>query len=267
MAIWRPFKVKGQRCTMNIVTALLATTNPGVVFDNGAFGLASPLPFTDLLEISSQDKEEREGDGWVGWKQGSYGQPFFDQVAELESILTNLDDSDSLKTPGCCLNLLNEKTEFIQEVPAFISNLKESPLILPESSFEDLDLPSSTDILESPDEDVESIDTGSSTSDKVAGLESLDPFASAKEARPRKQGKSRSSPPMDSFMKTLDKRIRNNQASKKFRKVRKGKQRALFDKVQELANENYELKVQMEKLVQEIDQLKANIPEDIQLLV
>lgn len=223
--------------------------------------MASPLPFVDLLEISSQEKEERERDGWVGWKQDSYGQPFFDQVAELESILTNLDESDSLKSPVCCL----EEKEIVQEVPPFISNLTESPLILSESSFEDLDLPSSRDILESPDDDLESLGTGSTTSDKVAGIESLDPFASAKEASPRKQGKSRSSSPIGSFMKTLDKRIRNNQASKKFRRTRKGKQRALFDKAQELANENYELKVQLENLVQEINELKAIIPEDMKL--
>jgi hypothetical protein len=242
----------------------------------GAFGLASPLPFKDLLDTSSPDKEQREEDGWVGclWKHGSYGQPFFDQVAELESILPKHDESNSIKNPGSFFssNSSSEK-EIPQEVPTFISNLKESAWSLPESLFghyEELQVPSfmtsSPDMTESPDDDdIESLD--SATSDKVTGIESLDPFGTLNhDVRTTMQGSDTSSP-MGTPVKALDKRSRNNQASKKFRKVRKGKHRALLDKAQELENENYELKVQFEKLVEEINHFKAILPEDIKLMI
>ncbi|XP_048579321.1 transcription factor ces-2 [Nematostella vectensis] len=57
--------------------------------------------------------------------------------------------------------------------------------------------------------------------------------------------------------KSEEKRKRNNQASKKFRQARKGKQQALFAKESELERENYSLKVQVEQLIRELNQLKA----------
>lgn len=61
--------------------------------------------------------------------------------------------------------------------------------------------------------------------------------------------------------KILDKRVRNNQASKKFRQLRKGRQKALFDQLRDLENENHELSARMKEMISEINYLKANLPE------
>lgn len=188
----------------------------------------------------SHIKEEEEGEGgtWNSyhWKQTSFGELFFDQVAELENLTPALDENGSGFNTFTDIN------------PGEGTSMLENAIdCLPESPNSDI-----SDIKESSDNSI----NFEKEYDKVQ-ITSI--------ATKRKKGRSQSppmTPPLDGCEKILDKRVRNNQASKKFRQLKKGRHKALFDTLQSLESENYELNVQLEQIIKEINQLKTVLPEN-----
>ena len=64
----------------------------------------------------------------------------------------------------------------------------------------------------------------------------------------------------------LEKRIRNNQASRKFRRVRKERHKTLFAKASKLAQENHSLKLQVNEMMREVIALRSMLPKSTLVL-
>lgn len=62
---------------------------------------------------------------------------------------------------------------------------------------------------------------------------------------------------------TSEKRMRNNQASRKFRRARKERHHSLFARASKLEQENQSLKLQVNEMLQEIMSLKSMLPNNI----
>ncbi|KAJ7391965.1 hypothetical protein OS493_016272 [Desmophyllum pertusum] len=62
---------------------------------------------------------------------------------------------------------------------------------------------------------------------------------------------------------TSEKRVRNNQASRKFRRARKERHHTLFARASKLEHENQSLKLQVNEMVQEIISLRSLLPNNI----
>lgn len=202
----------------------------------GIYGLASHVPLNVLPEVQPAHVKEGEEGKWdiYPWKQKSYGELFFDQVAELENLTPVLGEHQSYKTfsdlhlgEGTSQSLAEDMKEFLPSSPSSANS-----------------------------EDKESSDD-SFSSDRDYGETATDPS----EIKRKKFTNPSLSSSLDGPPKVLDKRVRNNQASKKFRQLRKGRHKALFDKLQSMENENYDLNVQLEQMMKEIKYLKAIIPE------
>lgn len=184
-----------------------------------------------------KDEEEGEEVTWnvYHWKQNSFGELFFDQVAELENLTPASESSSGFKTfndfdPGEGTSVLKDAINYLPESP-------------------------SSDISDDKD----------SSDDSISLKTGCDEMKITLIGNNRKITKPASPPPMPSpngCQKVLDKRVRNNQASKKFRLLRKGRHKALFDNLQSLENENYQLNVQLEQIIQEINLLKASLPKN-----
>ena len=60
-----------------------------------------------------------------------------------------------------------------------------------------------------------------------------------------------------------EKRIRNNEASRKFRRARKERHKTLFAKANKLEKENWSLKLQVNEMMREIASLRSMLPKNI----
>lgn len=231
-------------------------TNPSLVFDNGVANLASPKTEEDLLESPLLD----QGSFWstdLGWDQTSLGEPFFDQVAELEKLIPGESCKGHLLGKSWVANteLFNCGEEVHKEWvgPICVEDSNQAASICGSVLADHLPNPGDGDDAES--NDIEMIEQQACKHSSVLGGEASALF-DVSQGSPSSIGGSCSD-------EASEKRIRNNQASRKFRRARKERQHTLFARASKLEQENQLLKLQVNEMLQEIISLKSMLPKNI----
>jgi len=235
-------------------------TNPSLVFDNGVANLASPKTEEDLLESPLVD----QGSLWstdLAWDQTSLGELFFDQVAELEKMIPGESCKGHLLGKSWVAN--TELFNYGEEV------LKGwvGPLNVDDGNqAADVCGSSLAGHLPNPGEDNDDAESNDSEmiEQQICGHPSVlsgevSALFDVAQGSPSSVGSSCSD-------EASEKRIRNNQASRKFRRARKERHHTLFAKASKLEQENQLLKLQVNEMIQEITSLKSLLPKNTVLV-
>lgn len=229
-------------------------TNPSLVFDNGVADLASPKTEEDLLESPLLD----QGSLWctdLGWDQTSLGQPFFDQVAELEKLIPGESCKGRLFGKSWVANTeLFNGEEVLEEWvgPIEVEDSSQAVGICGSALTGDLPNPGDEDDAES--KDMERVEQQVCELSSVLSGEATALF-DVSQGSPLSVGSSCSD-------EASEKRIRNNKASRKFRRARKERHHTLFARALKLEQENQLLKLQVNEMIQEIISLKSMLPKN-----
>ena len=222
-------------------------------FTLGVANLASPKTEEGLLESPLLD----QGSFWstdLGWDQTSLGEPFFDQVAELEKLIPGESCKGHLFGKSWVANteLFNPGEELDKEWVGPIEDSGQAAGISRYALTGHLPNPGVDDHGES--NDIEMIEQQVCKPSSVPSGEATALFDVS-------QG-SPSSVDSSCSDEASEKRIRNNQASRKFRRARKERHHTLFARALKLEQENQSLKLQVSEMIQEIISLKSMLPKN-----
>ena len=224
-------------------------------FTLGVANLASPKTEENLLESPLLD----QGSLWstdLGWDQTSLGEPFFDQVAELEKLIPGESCKGHLFGKSWVAN--TEVFNYGGEVdkdwvgPIDEEDGNQAAGIFGCALTGHLPNPGDDDDAES--NDIEMIEQQACKLSSVPSGEATALF-DVSQGSPLSVGSSCSD-------EASEKRVRNNQASRKFRRARKQRQHTLFARALKLEQENQLLKLQVNEMIQEIISLKAMLPKN-----
>ena len=222
-------------------------------FTLGVANLASPKIEEDLLESPLLD----QGSLWstdLGWDQTSLGEPFFDQVAELEKLIPGENCKGHLFGKSWVANteLFNGEEVDKWVGPTDIDDSNQAAGICGSALTGHLLNPGDEDDTES--KDMEIIEQQACKLSTVLSGEATALF-DVSQGSPSSVGSSCSD-------EASEKRIRNNQASRKFRRARKERHHTLFARAVKLEQENQLLKLQVKEMIQEIVSLKSMLPKN-----
>ena len=216
----------------------------------GVANLASPKTEEDLLESPPLD----QGSFWstdLGWDQTSLGEPFFDQVAELEKLIPGESCKGHLLEKSWVANteLFNYGEGVLEEWvgPIDVEESNQATGICGSALTGHLPNPRDDDDAES--NDIEMIEQQACKQSSVLSGEAS-ALLDVSQGSPSSIGSSCSD-------EASEKRIRNNQASRKFRRARKERHHTLFARASKLEQENQLLKLQVNEMIQEIVSLKS----------
>lgn len=212
---------------------------------SGAAHLASPQDQEYLLESPLQDQTSSLWSVDPGWDQTSLGE-FFDQVAELEKVITG----------ESCKGIVAEKWAANGEFFSGVQESMEDDTGLADSSCCSFPVVGRDDV--QGQEESRCFEMFEQhTVDHLASLSSGE-AASFDESQgsPSSVGSSCSD-------EASEKRIRNNQASRKFRRVRKERHKTLFARATKLERENQSLKVQVNEMMREVISLRSMLPKNV----
>ena len=207
------------------------------------------------------------------WNHGSLHKHFFEEVAELEKAIGCKDNREEsfddgvesfrLCSPGLQLTHL-------KDVGSVKTNTTSTETVSKKEGYHDkieTDLDSeaiSDDIkggqMQSPNS---TITSESAKTENVLLLPVQNKILSLSNESSEASSCTSSSASVESIedeMKQVMKRQRNNKASKKFRRAKKTKLRALFEKEQKLQAENQDLRLQLSQLQNEVMSLKKQLP-------
>ena len=224
----------------------------------GVANLASPKTEEDLLESPLVD----QGSFWstdLAWDQTSLGELFFDQVAELEKLIPGESCKGHLLGKSWVANteLFNYGEEVLKGWvgPLNVDDCNQAAGICGSAL---------ADPLPNPGDDNDNDDAESNDSEMIEQQICRYPIVLSGEVSALfdvSQG-SPSSVGSSCSDEASEKRIRNNQASRKFRRARKERHHTLFAKVSKLEQENQLLKLQVNEIIQEITSLKSMLPKN-----
>ena len=218
-------------------------------FSAGAYTPASPKDFSD--PVDSWRFEQKWSDGSMEFlsQPSSLGDHdhFFGQVAELEKLLHAdgmdnhacwplTDQGDNMHTTDSLLLTFGSGKGGFDDIHGekemghlTDESLSSNPTLLADSGGESSSLEDFQEVGQIFGGEVESV--------------SLTPSPES----------------TNDYAKALEKRKRNNEASRKFRRKRKSTHQRLFAKAQKLESDNHILKVQVEELLKELGTLKASM--------
>lgn len=227
-------------------------TNPSLVFDTGAFDLASPRTKDDLLRTSVLDEGDSlwSADPVPDWNKANPGELFFDQVAELEKLIPGergkgqyLEESwmanvEFLQSEEIINNWAGpeEKLDGINQVDNMCAGARNAGL----DNCREKEVGSIDFIMIEPQTQQHGL-TGEATEAALFD---------ATQDSPSSGGSSCSD-------EVSDKRLRNNKASRKFRRARKERNHSLFERAAKLEQENKALKLQVNQMLQEVISLRS----------
>ena len=222
----------------------------------GVANLASPKTEEDLLESPLLDQASLWSTD-LGWDQTSLGEPFFDQVAELEKLIPGESCKGHLLGKSLVANaeLFNYGEEVLKEWvgPIDVEDGNQAVGICGSALTGHLPNPGKDD------DDAESNDLEMIDQQAYKHLSALSGEPSAlfdvSQGSPSSIGSSCSD-------EASEKRMRNNQASRKFRRARKERHHTLFARASKLEQENQLLKLQVNEMIQEIISLKSMLPKN-----
>lgn len=247
--IWRPkpFSLATWKCPWKTTapSLRLLSTNPSLVFDNGDGHLASPKsPEKSLKSLQLQDQSTSFWPEDPGWDQTAPRELFFDQVAELEKIISgeNSKGSDSEKPWVAGGEMFGGNQEMMN------GRLDEAKCSEQGQVFDTC----SSSFLASGSG---AQDQDESRSEQLTACPSSVPImenslVDESQGSPSSVGSSCSD-------EALEKRIRNNQASKKFRRLRKERHKTLFARACKLGQENQLLRNHIDEMTREVVFLKS----------
>lgn len=228
-------------------------TNPSLVFDTGVYDLASPKTEGDLPKTSVLDEGDSlwSVDSVPDWNKANPGELFFDQVAELEKLIPGE------RSKGHCL-----EESWMADVELLKSEETINNWTGPEEKFGGIDQPDNIYVraqnvgLEICGErEVESkafimIEQQTLEHLDVLNGEAAGALFDVSQDSPSSVGSSCGD-------EVSDKRLRNNQASRKFRRARKERNNSLFVRASKLEQENQALKLQVNQMLQEVISLRS----------
>lgn len=247
--IWRPkpFSLATWKClwTTTAPSLRLLSTNPSLVFDNGDGHLASPKsPEKSLKSLQLQDQSTSFWPEDPGWDQTAPRELFFDQVAELEKIISgeNSKGSDSEKPWvaggemfGGNQEMMNGRLDDVKcSEQGQVFDTCSGSFLASGSGAQDQDGIRSEQLTACPS--------------SVPVMENS--LVDESQGSPSSVGSSCSD-------EALEKRIRNNQASKKFRRLRKERHKTLFARACKLGQENQLLRNHIDEMTREVVFLKS----------
>lgn len=176
----------------------------------------------------------------------SHGELFFDQVAELEKVISGDGCRGTVLGKPCSVNgeLYNVVQESVGDGVSLVEGLNCDQAV---DACSWCSMPGQN---ESPCiEEFEQQATDHSSTLSNGKAASFDDS----QGSPSSVGSSCSD-------EASEKRIRNNQASRKFRRVRKERHKTLFAKASKLAQENHSLKLQVNEMMREVITLRSMLP-------
>ena len=229
--------------------------------------LASSQPQEDLLESLFQDQSGSFWSTEAGWDNTSLGDLFFDQVAELEKLVPVENGKEIISQNCCCIK--NAEYHDAGGVAGVIAKDQENMTddialskSLDTSSVVDSFGNGITREMKEGSRDASlqqlSVDTGRSDwGEQDFDLSSVPNVEAALlydfQSSPCSVGSSCSD-------EAVEKRLRNNKASRKFRRARKERHNILFTRASELEHENHALKLQVNEMMKEISTLRSLLP-------
>ncbi|XP_078375924.1 uncharacterized protein LOC144659390 [Oculina patagonica] len=208
--------------------------------------LASPQKEQDLLKSPLLDQD---GSLWsvdLSWDQTRLGELFFDQVAELEKLIPGESCKENVleKSWGSNAELFNDGEGAIEECVGPIEEQDRKQAVGICGGDGDAEC-----------EDLEMIEQQTFKHSSVLSGEATALF-DVSQGSPSSTGSSCSD-------ETSEKRMRNNKASRKFRRARKERHHSLFARASKLEQENQSLKLQVNEMIQEIISLRSMLPKNI----
>lgn len=227
-------------------------TNPSLVFDTGAFDLASPKTKDDLLRTSVLDG----GDSlWsVGpvpdWNKANPGELFFDQVAELEKLIPGERSKGHCLEESWMANVEFLKSEEIINNWAGpeekLDGINQADNICAGAQNVGLDICGGREV-----GSIDFVMIEQQTQEHGLNGEATEAaLFDVTQDSPSSVGSSCSD-------EVSDKRLRNNKASRKFRRARKERNHSLFARASKLEQENQALKLQVNQMLQEVISLRS----------
>lgn len=256
-AIWRLSSSSRATSRALLTTATLSVrrpcTNPSLVFDNGVAHPATPVGQEHFLESPLQDH------GTIFWSadpaldRTSHGELFFDQVAELEKVISGDGCRGTVLGKPWSVNgeLYNVVQESVGDGVSLVEGLNCDQAVdacscrLPVGEWCSMLGQNESPCIEEFEQ--QATDHSSTLSNgKAASFDDS-------QGSPSSVGSSCSD-------EASEKRIRNNQASRKFRRVRKERHKTLFAKASKLAQENHSLKLQVNEMMREVISLRSMLP-------
>ena len=205
----------------------------------GVANLASPHDQENFLESPLQDQTSNFWSVDPRWDQTGLGDLFFDQVAELEK-LTSVES---------CKGIVLGKSwdaNGAQNMEDVVGLVELSPNV--RGCNFSVHGPEENTVLEMFEQQTLEHSTSLPSGETLMFDQS--------QGSPSSVGSSCSD-------EALEKRIRNNKASRKFRRVRKERHKTLFARASKLERENSCLKLQVNQMMREIISLRSLLPKSI----
>lgn len=222
----------------------------------GEAHLASPEDQKHHVESPLQDQSSSFWSVDPGWDQTRLGELFFDQVAELEKVISGESCKGTVLEKSWAAN--GELTSGMQE------NVEDSVGLVEMRDHDEHVDPSSCSFPLTGRCDIQ----GQSESPRVQNFEqgTFHDSISLPSGEAALFDESQGSPSsVESCCsdEASQKRIRNNQASRKFRRVRKERHKTLFARASKLEQENQSLKLQVNQMMREVIALRSMLPKNI----
>lgn len=258
MAIWRlkppltaTWKVPLKTATLSVCRLF---TNPSLVFDNGVFHLASPKGQEHLVESPLEDQSSSFWSIDPAWGQSDHRELFFDQVAELEQLMSGENCREIVFQKSWPVNGAlslgsaqnKEDVDGSVELSDSEENLNAGGLSCPGPGISCVQSSE-----ENPPPEQQALEHSPAS---LPNNESM--LFDQSQDSPSSVGSSCSD-------EASEKRIRNNEASRKFRRARKERHKTLFAKATKLEKENWSLKLQVNEMMREIASLRSMLPKNI----
>lgn len=221
---------------------------------SGVANLASPQT-EEVLESPLLDQDSSLWSGNLGWDQTRLGELFFDQVAELEKLIPGESCKEHLMEESWDANteLFNNGEEATGECAGLTEGPERNHATGIHVGALNGGLPMHGDDAKS--KDLEMIEQQEFKHSSVLGGEATALF-DVSQGSPSSVGSSCSD-------ETSEKRMRNNKASRKFRRARKERHHTLFARASKLEQENQLLKLQVNEMIQEIVSLRSMLPKNM----
>ena len=218
--------------------------------------LASPEDQEHHVESPLQDQTSNFWSVDPGWDQTRLGELFFDQVAELEKVISGESCKGTVLEKSWAAN--GELTSSMQE------NVEDSVGLVEMGDDDEHVDPSSCSFPVTGRCDIQGQNKSPYVQNFDQGTFHQSTSLPSGEAAlfDESQG-SPSSVESSCSDEASQKRIRNNQASRKFRRVRKERHKTLFARASKLEKENQSLKLQVNHMMREVIALRSMLPKNI----